>query len=158
MHIRPATLSDAPSITALGKMLLSCHSEFDPAYYMLEDNFDELFTQWVYDQLKFPSQFILIAESDEKKVIGFISGFIKSLYPWFKTKQVGHIAYLAVDIAHQKKGVGTALEKEAVIWFQTKGVGYIEVYTDTANEVGKKAWTKYRYSDFKKFLRKKLSP
>lgn len=156
MHVRLVQLPDIPAITALGKQLLTMHTEFDPNYYALEQNFDELFGNWAKEHVNHPSQFILVADNGAGSIVGFISGFIKQLYPWFITKKVGHLAYLIVDPAHQQNGIGASLENEARSWFKVHSVSYVEVYTDCANPIGQKAWQKYGYADFKRFLRKKI--
>lgn len=167
MHIRPAKVEDIPAITSLGKMLLDLHGEFDSEYYMLEQNFDELFGNWIKEQLSYSNQFVLVAVNGEaapdipntpmnNQVIGFISGFMKSLFPWLQTKTVGHIAYLSVDPKYQRKGIGRMLEKEALNWFKNKNISYIEVYTDEKNVIGCAVWDSYEFQPFKKFLRKKI--
>ena len=158
MHVRIARIEDIPQIVSLGKQLLDLHAEFDSNYYQMEDSFHETFSRWVQDQIGQPSKLLLIAEKEtqqkEKLIVGFISGFLKSLYPWFKVKMVGHIAYMAVDPHHRKVGIGKLLENEAVIWFRSKKVSYIELYVEEQNTIGVKAWDSYGFLPFKKFLRK----
>jgi GNAT superfamily N-acetyltransferase len=89
-------------------------------------------------------------------MIGFISGFIKALYPWFCTKTVGHISYLIIEPDYRSKGIGGLLEKGALSWFKSKNISYVEVYTDEINSPGVAAWSSYGYLPFKKFLRKKI--
>lgn len=157
MHIRLAQLPDAPEIIRLGKELLNLHTEYDFDYYHLEDNFDELFTVWVKDQLNHPYQFIYVAQNpSDNKIVGFISGFVKYLYPWFKTKSVGHISYMIIDTNFRRKGVGKLLEDAALGWFKTKNISYVELYVEEKNQPGKNAWDKYGFLPFKKFLRKKI--
>ena len=158
MHIRPAKIEDLPSLIQLGKHLLELHSEFDYDYYQLTENFDELFGSWIKNQLNQPNQFILVAQTQDipVKIIGFISGFLKSLYPWFRTKTVGHISYLVVDKESRQKGIGKLLEEEARNWFKSKNISYIEVYVDEKNSPGSLAWSEYGFLPFKKFLRKKI--
>ncbi len=162
MYIRPATVEDIPSLLALAKQLFDLHFQFDSEYYQLEPNFDELFTSWLREQLTYyNNQFILVAQNSElqnseKKITGFISGFIKSLYPWFRTKAVGHISYLVIDPNFQRRKIGQFLENAAISWFKARNVSYIELYVEEKNEVGKIAWTSYGFGPFKKFLRKKI--
>jgi ribosomal protein S18 acetylase RimI-like enzyme len=155
MTIRELKQQDFPEVAKLGKDLLLLHAGYDPSYYELEENFDELYTHWLNGNLNSLYQFILVAE-ENGKVVGFISGFIKSLYSWFKTKSVGHVGYLAVDINHRRQGIGKMLEKEATNWFKNKNVSYVEVYVDETNEIGKHAWEKYHFLPFKRFLRKRI--
>lgn len=155
MNIRLARHEDIPQIITLGKQLLDLHFEFDQKYYGLEASFDRDFYNWAAEQIGSPGKFILVAE-ENGILTGFISGFIKYLFPWFKVKQVGHISYLVIDKSKRAKGVGKLLELAAVDWFRTKNLNYIEVYVDEVNQFGKIAWNSYGYQPFKKFLRKSI--
>lgn len=157
MHIRAAQIEDLPQIVLLGRSLLDMHKEYDYDYYQLEENFDELFGFWARDQLNNLLQFIIVAQNpDDNKIIGFISGFIKYLYPWFKTKSVGHISYMIVDDNFRKLGIGKLLENAAREWFKNKNISYMELYVEEKNPTGQTAWTSYGFLPFKKFLKKKI--
>lgn len=157
MHIRPAQINDQADIIRLGRDLLDLHTLYDVDYYNLEANFSELFGSWVRDQLNHPYQFILVAQNPaDNQIVGFLSGFIKSLYPWFKTKSVGHISYMVIDKNFRRRGVGKLLENAAIEWFKTKNISYIELYVEEKNTTGQSAWNKYGFLPFKKFLRKKI--
>lgn len=157
MHIRPAEIKDIPDIVRLGLILLELHTQFDNFYYQLEPNFGQHFEKWIKDCLNNPTQFILIAEIDTPvKIAGFISGFIKPLYPWFRVKSVGHISYLIIDPEFRRQGIGKQLEEKAVEWFKSRNISYMELYVDENNYPGQKAWQNYLYLPFKKFLRKRL--
>jgi len=157
MHIRPAELNDIAALVKLGKTLLSLPTVYDFEYYELEENFNELFGNWIKDQLNHPSQFILVAQNPaDGKIVGFISGFIKYLYPWFKTKSVGHISYMIIDHNFRRRGIGKMLENAATSWFKSKNISYVEVYVEEPNMTARSAWNKYGFLPFKKFLRKKI--
>lgn len=156
MHIRPAQAKDIPKLIQLGKQLLNYHVWLDREYYLLEDNFDTEFNWWLADQIGSTSKLLLVAHNDVNKIVGFISGFIKALYPWFRTKAVGHISYMYIDSAYRKRGVGKLLESASVTWFKSKNVSYVELYVEEKNDIGQKAWTSYDFLPFKKFLRKKI--
>ncbi len=156
MHIRTAEIKDIPQIVNLGKQLFELHAKLDREYYFLEDNFSELFGNWVKNYLAQNSQFIIVAEESKEHIIGFIAGFIKSLYPWFRLKNVGHISFMVIDEKFRKKGVGRLLEEQARLWFKQKGINYIELYVEENNDIGQEAWFSYGFLPFKKFLRKKI--
>ncbi len=157
MHIRLAQIEDLPQIILLGRSLLDLHKEYDYDYYQLEENFDELFGNWVRDQLNNLSQFIIVAQNpDDDKIIGFISGFTKYLFPWFRTKTVGHISYMIVDPNLRLRGIGKLLENAARDWFKNKNISYMELYVEEKNPTGQTAWTSYGFLPFKKFLKKKI--
>lgn len=161
MQIRIATAEDIPELTNLGRQLLDIHTGFDPDYYTLEENFSIYFSDWLKNQLYTPRQTIFVAvdqlsENEPQKIIGFIAGFIKSLYPWFKVKAVGHVSYLIISPEFRKNHIGKHLEEALILWFKNQGVAYIEVYSDEKNLLGVSAWTSYGYQPFKKYLRKKI--
>jgi len=156
MHIRQAKIDDIPQIVRLGKQLFELHVQYDSNYYALEDNFDELFADWAKNYMNHHSQFIIVAETENSEVIGFVAGFIKSLYTWFRIKSVGHISFMIIDEKFRKIGVGKLLEEQAKNWFKQKNVSYIELYVEESNDIGQKAWSSYDFSPFKRFLRKKI--
>ena len=161
MHIvREASEKDLPVLVKLGKQLLDLHFEFDPEYYDLEENAGLLFRDWLVSQLAQPNQFIFVAEVQNTgprngEIVGFISGFIKSLYPWFKTRRVGHVSYLVIDSACRNQGIGKLLSDESDRWFRSRKIKYVEVYVEGKNYPGQKAWFSYHFMPFKKFLRKR---
>ncbi len=156
MHIRAAVSSDFPLLIKLGRQLFDLHAEFDPQYYLIEDNFSDLFTSWLNQLKNDPNQFLFIAQ-ENTFVLGFVSGFIKNLYPWFRTKKVGHISYLVVDKNFQQKQIGRKLENAAISWFKSKGISYVELYVDEQNYPANIAWSRYGFIPFKKILRKKFN-
>lgn len=156
MHVRPAEIKDCPSIIPLGRNLLQLHGDFDSLYYQLEPGFDTLFGLWLNDQIGKESQFLFVAQTDEMEIVGFISGFLKSLYPWFQTKVVGHIGYMYVVPHYRNKGIGRLLEAAACNWFASKRVCYVELYVEDKNIIGQSAWNSYGFGSFKKFLQKKI--
>lgn len=156
MHVRPAQIYDIPQLISLGRQLWELHISFDQEYYQLEENFDDLFGNWLKEQINSPNQFIFVAQDSTGVVVGFIAGFIKALYPWFKTKSVGHVSYLVIDPAFRHIGVGRLLESYAIEWFKSKNISYIEVYVEEKNSVGQNAWSAYGFEQFKKFLRKRI--
>lgn len=155
MNIRPAELKDIERVTQLGRQLLDLHATFDKDYYTLEENFNVLFSEWVKEQITTPQRFVFVAE-EENLIVGFISGFLKALYPWFRTKSVGHISYLVVDKNFQQRGIGKLLESATISWFKSKNTAYAELYVDEKNIIAHKAWSAYEFLPFKKFLRKKI--
>lgn len=165
MHIRPGENRDIPQIIKLGRQLWELHTSFDPNYYALEESFDVLFEAWVKDQLSSAYQFLNVAENiiipqelngqiQESRIIGFVAGFLKPLFPWFKTKMVGHVSYLIIDPVYRRQKVGKALIGSAEVWFNSKNITYVELYVEEKNTVGQSAWNNYGFGPFKRFLRK----
>lgn len=156
--IRNAEIKDISQIVSLFSKLLETHKQIDSEYYQFDPDYTSKLQSWAEQILINPSQFILVFTEDknEGKILGFISGYIKYLFPWHKIKSVGHISFLAVDDNYQKKGIGKILDNAAVAWFKNRNLEYIEVYTNEYNIAGINAWRSYKYLPFNKFLRKKI--
>jgi len=155
MHTRLATIDDIPQLVSLGKSLLELHGTWDPPYYQLTQDFDSQFGQFIQQHISHPYQFVIVMEKDTQ-IVGFVSGFVKSLYPWFTVKSVGHITYLITLPDMRQLGIGEILEEKALQWFKEKNIQYVEVYTDEKNIIGGIVWDKLGYVPFKKFLRKTI--
>jgi ribosomal protein S18 acetylase RimI-like enzyme len=156
MLIRQANSKDIDQITKLGIALLDMHTVFDGRYYAMEQNKESEFRRWVENQLYNNASFIIVSENENGIINGYISGFIKSLFPWFKTKAVGHISFLIIDPLYRNNKIGKLLEQEAINWFKNKKLSYVELYVDELNSTGKIVWEKYGYIPFKKFLIKNI--
>ena len=158
INITPADHNDIEQIVLLTKQLLISHLDYDGEYFQLDVNHRQAITDWVKYHLGAANQFILVARPDagQPEICGFISGYIKPLFPWFKIKQVGHISFLAVDEIRRKQGVGRQLELNACQWFKNRGITYLELYTNEKNYPGISAWQSYGYKPFNRFLCKKI--
>ena len=158
VHIRPAIEKDCGRIAQLLHQLFEVHLQFDPLYYQLEADCLDKFGHWALNQLNTFNQFILVAVDKENKenAIGFVSGYIKFLFPWFKTKSVGHISFLAVDQKFQKQGIGEMLEKNAYDWFREKNLKFVELYSHDKNDIANGFWEKRSFDPFYRFLRKNI--
>lgn len=161
MIIRPAEINDLPEIVNLLEQLLLLHQKIDPEYYIYEENYSAYLNTWAEQQLNSQTQFITVAAEEMEgkvKIVGFIAGYIKYLFPWFKVKSVGHISFLTILPDFQRKGIGRKLETDAIKWFEVKNVKYVEVYSNEKNAPGMSAWQSFEYLPFNKFFRKKISP
>lgn len=161
MIIRPAEINDLPEIVNLLEQLLLLHQKIDPEYYIYEENYSAYLNTWAEQQLNSQTQFITVAAEERMGkviIVGFIAGYIKYLFPWFKVKSVGHISFLTILPDFQRNGVGRKLEEEAKKWFLSKNLKFIEVYSNEKNIPGMSAWQAFEYLPFNKFFRKKISP
>jgi len=157
IEIYPAETNDIADIVNLSCRLFEIHRNIDPEYYQASADYNAKIRTWAEQQVNSPSQFLLVArDSQSKKAVGFISGYIKFLFPWYKIKSVGHISFLSVDPEWQKKGIGKQLNYEAEKWFSERGRKYIEVFANIENSAGVAAWKKYGYLTFNKMFRKKI--
>lgn len=155
MEYRQARIEDLNEISRLGSQLLNSHQEIDANYYQLEADYRDKFRHYISSFMNSQSQIIMVA-LDKEKIVGFIAGYIKPLFPWFQIKNVGHISFLVVQKNYQKRGIGRNLTNKLEKWFKEQNLQYIEVYTNEKNQSGVAAWTDYGFAPFNKFLRKKI--
>lgn len=156
--IRQGTINDLDNIVELSAQLFEKHYKIDPEYFEPESDYTAKMRIWAEQQTTSANLFLSVAFDDQnKKICGFISGFIKYLFPWYKIKSVGHISFLAVYPEFQNMGIGKQLESSARQWFIERNIKYIEVYTNEKNTEGVAAWMAYGYTPFNKFLQKKIT-
>lgn len=156
MIVRRAEERDIPAITELGKNLTSLHIEFDPEYYLFDTvGFSSSFSAWLKTQVPISTSLLLVSE-ENGIIVGFMSGFIKFLFPWYKIKKVGHISFTFIDEKYRGKGIGTQLLQEAVLWFKSQDLPYVELYANEKNSPGLSFWKSHGFEDFQKFLRKNI--
>lgn len=156
MQITKATKDDIPLITAFGKRLIQLHRDFDPSYYTYDEvGFTPDFSTWLDNQIITPSSIVLVAKEDGQ-VVGFLSGFIKFLFPWFTIKKVGHISFMFIDEAYRRKGVGNQLLQFMKLWFKEQGLSFVELYVNEKNANGLSFWKSMGFGDFQKFLRMRI--
>lgn len=87
-----------------------------------------------------------------KKVIGYIFGYIKWLYPAYTIERIGYIAEIFVLEEYRNRGVGKRLVKEILRWFKSKNIRYVELDCYISN-IATKFWSKLGFRDYmKKYL------
>ncbi|MBI2611224.1 GNAT family N-acetyltransferase [Candidatus Gottesmanbacteria bacterium] len=156
MIIRRAEEKDIPMITKLGEGLTSLHLEFDPDYYVYDrEGFSASFSQWLRTQIPLLTSLLLVAE-ENGNIVGFMSGFIKYLFPWYSIKRVGHISFTFIDGNFRGRGIGSKLLAEAIAWFKSQNLSYVELYANEKNSPGLSFWKSHGFDDFQKFLRKRI--
>lgn len=155
MDIRPATLSDIDLLSDLINLIICQHIGFDQGYYQTNNEKEKHIMNWIKDCLSSNVKFIFVAE-ENSKIVGFISGYIKPLLPWFSQKYVGHISYLIIKPNLRRKGVGKLLKNEAICWFKNRNIAYVEVFVNEKNQIGINAWLSYGFTSFNKLLRHKI--
>jgi len=96
---------------------------------------------------------VLVAEVDQKLV-----GVVELESFWFKEELHGYIYYIFVEPSWQRQGVGSALLKEAELYFKNRGAKYLWATTGKNNFKVRKFFEKNRYKNIEpKELRKKYS-
>lgn len=156
MEIREANPADIPLLVLFGQKLTKMHLDFDPEYYTFDEKeFPSAFANWIRSQIDLPSSIVVVAKENDE-IVGFLSGFVKYLFPWFNIKKVGHVSFMFIDEKYRGKGVGTKMVDAAKRWFKNEGLYYIELYVNENNKNGLSFWKNMGFKDFQKFLRMKF--
>ncbi|WP_421799266.1 GNAT family N-acetyltransferase [Haliscomenobacter sp.] len=139
-HIRQATPSDAPAISALLTQLgYPGTSDFLP--------------QKLIKMLEHPDEILLVAEMEDQ-VIAFISFHI---IPQIALPgDFARISYFAVDAHARSLGVGKAMEEYCAALAQTRQCDRIEVHCHSRRTDAHRFYFRQGYEESPKYLIKKL--
>lgn len=129
--IRDAVLEDVDQIVEVWAHAMEFHRTLDPMFERCADA-DSKFAAHVGGMIDDADRVVLVAESDAK-VVGFTNGSIAQYPPVLARREHGFIGNLHVLPQHQRRGVGTALLRGAMAWFQSKGVSTMEARFHLAN-------------------------
>lgn len=139
-HIRQATPSDAPAISALLTQLgYPGTSDFLP--------------QKLIKMLEHPDEILLVAEMEDQ-VIAFISFHI---IPQIALPgDFARISYFAVDALAQSQGIGKAIEEYCSNLAQARQCDRIEVHCHSRRTDAHRFYFRQGYEESPKYLIKKL--
>jgi len=144
--VRPVRESDLNEWFRLRKLLWDENDDGDHRSEML-------------DILEHPdSQLVLVADSGNGELIGFLEASIRPFVEDCHTDHVGYLEGWYVDPDHRQKGVGGELVRNAESWARQKGCTEMASDAEVGNEGSLTAHTKLGYSVTSKLvhLRKEL--
>jgi ribosomal protein S18 acetylase RimI-like enzyme len=78
-----------------------------------------------------------------KKIVGYITFYIKDQADYWMIKQVGEISGLMVDSRFRQRGIGRELMNHARKFFASHGVKYYTLYTSVENIDALKFYSNY---------------
>lgn len=105
------------------------------------------------------SQLVLVADSGNGSLIGFLEASIRPFVEDCQTDHVGYLEGWFVDPEHRKNGVGRELVRNAENWARQKGCTEMASDAEIGNEGSLKAHTSLGYDITSRLvhLRKELS-
>ena len=152
MIIRRAKKEDSAMIVALMKQLIDEHRGLD-SYYKEFSYYQEL-PEYITETIKDHNKLLLIAEENDKVVAYFIGAIEEAPY-YSSEKKIGVVADTCVDKKYRRSGILEKLFQEALTWFDSKKINYIELSGDARNSAAVSAWKKLGFADYKLRLRRK---
>jgi ribosomal protein S18 acetylase RimI-like enzyme len=115
----------------------SFHKDFFNIDHLRDSDIVDYFSRWI----DYPDGIAYIAV-DDKKIIGYLTVYIKSQPAYWKIKKVGDISGLMVHKDYRGRGIGQRLLDEAKSFIKNKGVKYFTLFTSVENHHALKFYEK----------------
>jgi len=144
--IRQATRKDLEYIGDLWIELITYHSKLD-ARFTIPEGGRSHYIRHIYNALRDDNYRVLVAEI-EKRVIGYIIGYIAENPPIFPQKRYGFIADLCITASCRRCGAGTALVSTIKHWFIARGLYVIQLNVAHNNPVSQQFWRDIGCTDY----------
>jgi len=146
VHIRPARPEDLPRLVELWKELMDFHRELDPFFTRRPDG-HERWRQFVSANMASDRWLVLVAEVDHEPA-GYLMAALQECPPVFITTEYGFVQDVAVNAAHRRRGIASALYARCEEWFREKGVRRLELNALAVNELSTAFWRQMGYGDY----------
>jgi ribosomal protein S18 acetylase RimI-like enzyme len=91
------------------------------------------FRKFIGDKNKNTKAFIALLD---RKIIGYITFYIKDQPDYWVVKKIGDISGLMVNKNFRQNGIGTKLVMKAIEYFEQNGIKYYTVFTSINNANG----------------------
>jgi ribosomal protein S18 acetylase RimI-like enzyme len=134
MEIRAATLQDVPAVLPMVEKLCQLHESWDSAKYSFLPNIPQMYDAWLRERAGHRRSVFLVAETSEKKIVGFIIGSVEREIPIYRLKEYGFLHDLWVEPEYRHEGVARQMVMLAVEKFKEIGVEQIRLDTAAKNE------------------------
>ena len=128
MTVRRAVGRDAPALAALNRVVHDMHLARRPDYFK-PTRADDV-TAWFRERLDEPTTAAWIAEADGRPV-GYVLTFFheRGENPFHRGRRWCEIDQIAVDPEWRRRGIGRALMAAALAEADTRGLGYVELFS-----------------------------
>ncbi len=132
--MREAQAVDVPALLGLWEEFVAHEEAFDPDEFDIgpaeRRRYEDLFVSKLSD----PGAAIFVAE-DGGRLVGYTMGWKR---PRILAKgSTGYVNDVFVTEGARRQGVGTALVRTILAWFQAEGVSKVDLYVYAENEKGK---------------------
>lgn len=154
MHVRRASSDDLQAIASLWMGLARYH-EPKSSYFELAPGAERKFASYVRRLMKRKDVAVFVAQKNSG-LVGYLIAKIKEEKPVFKLRKRGHITDLFVEKDYRRQGIGRKLVKEALAWFRSRNLQFVEISVYVKNISGKIAWKRMGFKEHMILLRRKL--
>jgi GNAT superfamily N-acetyltransferase len=141
VKIRPGLKADLTEVTALWRDLVHYHVERDDRISRVAPKGAEKWRARLAQLLDDPTCCLYVAEAaGERRLIGFVTGFLRYEPEVFQARKSGHIGDLFVAPDWRRQRVGRRLLAALTRWFQDEGVDHLEVNMVSRNPAAVDFW------------------
>ena len=144
--IRPATQRDAETIGDLWVELMNFHATLDDRFGV-PPNGRVNYVRQLQKALRDENFRVLVAV-EQRRVIGYIMGYIGQNPPIFPKPRFGFIADLCVTQLQRRHGVGERLVQEMCHWFRARGLDCVQMNVAHNNPMSQAFWRKVGSRDY----------
>jgi len=144
--IRPATHRDVEAIGDLWVELMNYHATLDSRFSVPRHGRNNYVRQ-LQKALRDESFQVLVAVED-RRVIGYVMGYIGQNPPIFAKPRFGFIADLCVTQTQRRQGVGQRLVREICRWFHLRGLDSVQMNVAHHNPQSQAFWRKLGSTDY----------
>jgi len=151
-----ATFEDSGQVAQLNNDLSKCHVSFHPLY-VLKENASELGLAYIKDKIeksRLGENLVLVAQ--DENIVGYLMCSINDQHPSAEIRKIGHIGAVYVIPAYRRRGIASALMKEALKWLKEHKVEYADLNVDVQNATAVAAWKAMGFKPHQCNLTKKL--
>lgn len=146
-QIRDATLEDADVIATLWIAMMKEHERLDPIVRLTPEAAD-LYRNMARNYCKSRDGVVLVADDDDKRVIGFALSYRVENLPMFLPTHYGYISDVTVAAEHRGRGIGGRLFKMTEEKLRSLGVEQIQLQAYRANEGAHRFWQRKGFRQY----------
>ena len=150
VKIVPASDSHIPEMIEIWIEFIDYHREIDPFFSRRDDGASN-FGNHLKDLIKSDKVQVLVA-LDGDQVVGYSIAQTDEYPPAYQTKVYGFISDMAVKSDYRRKGIGRRLLSRIHKWFDSQGIGRIELHVVAGNRIGYTFWKKHGFQDYTHIL------
>lgn len=152
--VRRATRTDLSAVTALWIALTEFHAAEEPLFALRAGARDEA-SRLLEAQLRDPDTALFVSEEDGR-LIGLCIVRVDQAPPIHSETRRAEITDLFVAGGRRRRGLGSALVREAHDWARGRGVLRVEVRVASRNPEGQAFWRSQGFGDFMDVLHRRL--
>lgn len=147
MSYRKATAQDIDTILDLWWKLHEYNHKFDKKYYAITSEEDALnYKREYYQKIINDDKFVvLMIESNEKEIAGFLVGEIRNRDPFYWANKYGTLLEISVNPKYQNQGLFTKAYGEFLRFLKDDGIDLIDAEIDLENSAPLAAYWKINF-------------